>query len=98
MAATRTLTEKGERWGRRWGSWAEEWGRMEEQQMPTYAEAIRRLAIGPGQRVLDIGCGTGVFLRSAADAGAEVAGVDASERLLDVARRRVPEADLRLAD
>jgi SAM-dependent methyltransferase len=51
-----------------------------------------------GERVLDLGCGSGVFLRAAADRGATVFGLDASEALLDHARRRVPEADLRLGD
>jgi SAM-dependent methyltransferase len=39
-----------------------------------------------------------VFLRAAADRGAEVYGLDASETLLELARARVPEADLRLGD
>jgi SAM-dependent methyltransferase len=39
-----------------------------------------------------------VFLRAAADEGAEVYGLDASEALLELARARVPEADLRLGD
>ena len=48
--------------------------------------------------MLDAGCGTGVFLRLCADRGAHVSGIDASEGLLEVARERVPEADLRLGD
>jgi SAM-dependent methyltransferase len=98
MTASTSVSEKAEDWGRRWGSWAEAWAGTEEQQLPTYEGAIRRLAIGSAQRVLDVGCGTGVFLRAAADAGAEVAGLDASEGLLEVARKRVPEAELRLGD
>jgi SAM-dependent methyltransferase len=39
-----------------------------------------------------------VFLRAAADRGAEVHGLDSSEALLGLARARVPEADLRLGD
>ena len=39
-------------------------------------------------------CGTGVFLRAAADHGATVCGLDASAALLEIARERVPEADL----
>jgi SAM-dependent methyltransferase len=98
MTVSTPMTNKAERWGRRWGSWAEAWAATEEKHLPTYEEAIRRLAIGPGQRVLDIGCGAGVFLRAAADAGADVAGVDASEGLLELSRSRVPDADLRLGD
>ena len=51
--------------------------------------------IGAGERVLDVGCGSGVFLRAAADRGAERHGLDASEALLEIARERVPEAELR---
>jgi SAM-dependent methyltransferase len=51
-----------------------------------------------GQRVLEVGCGSGVFLRAAADRGAEVSGIDASEALIELASRRVPEADLRVGD
>jgi ubiquinone/menaquinone biosynthesis C-methylase UbiE len=48
--------------------------------------------------VLDVGCGSGVFLRAASDAGARVCGLDASPALIDLARSRMPEADLRLGD
>jgi SAM-dependent methyltransferase len=78
--------------------WATEWAATEEQQLRTYEEAISRLAIGTGQRVLEVGCGSGVFLRAAADRGADVAGLDASAALIELARIRVPEADLRVGD
>jgi len=87
-----------ERWGRRWGARPRDWAGSEAQQLPTYEEAIRRVGIAAGQRVLDVGCGTGVFLRAAADRGAHVFGLDASEALLAIARERVPEADLRHGD
>lgn len=85
-------------WGRLWGSRARDWAASEEQQLPTYEEAIRLVGLEPGRRVLEVGCGTGVFLRRAADLGADVFGIDASEALLGLARERVPEADLRLGD
>ena len=75
--------------------WAEQpdaWTRIEEQQLPTYEAVLD--ATGLGAAVLDVGCGTGVFLRLCADRGAEVTGLDASENLLAVARGRVPEAEL----
>lgn len=45
--------------------------------------------------VVELGCGTGRNLRQLADRGAEeIVGVDLSRGMLDVARRRVPEARL----
>jgi SAM-dependent methyltransferase len=50
-------------------------------------------------RVLDAGCGTGLpTIRQLLDAGFEVTGIDISEAMLALARRNVPEADLRLLD
>jgi ubiquinone/menaquinone biosynthesis C-methylase UbiE len=79
-----------------WAEAPDAWARIEEQQLPTYEAALN--AAGLGERVLDVGCGTGVFLRLCADRGAAVAGIDATEPLLARARTRVPEADLRLGD
>lgn len=98
MGAPGAVETKAERWGRLWGERAEEWALTEEQQLPTYEAALDRLAVGAGHRVLEVGCGSGVFLRAAADRGAAVTGVDSSERLVEFARRRAPEADVRVAD
>jgi ubiquinone/menaquinone biosynthesis C-methylase UbiE len=78
--------------------WTEAWTVNEEQQTPTYAETLRRLGLRAGDRVLDVGCGTGVFLRMCADRGAVVAGLDASAAMIARAATRVPSADLRVAD
>jgi SAM-dependent methyltransferase len=98
MSAFDTSTGSATRWGPLWGSRAEDWAAVEEQQLPTYLEAIRRIGISAGERVLEVGCGSGVFLRAAADLGADVAGLDASEQLIEIARRRAPDADLRVGD
>src|SRR5439155_67113 len=52
----------------------------------------RRLAamLRPGQRVLDVGCGTGAITRGIVEAvgpGGRVLGVDANRELIDAARR-----------
>jgi SAM-dependent methyltransferase len=75
-----------------------DWAVVEDAQMPTYETAIEHLGLGDGQLALDLGCGTGAFLRAAADRGAQVAGLDAAERLLAIARERVPEAVLVAGD
>ena len=79
-----------------WAERPDAWSRIEEQQLPTYEAVLN--ATGLGATVLDVGCGTGVFLRLCADRGAGVSGIDATDDLLARARTRVPEADLRLGD
>jgi SAM-dependent methyltransferase len=86
------------RWGPLWNARPADWAGIEEQQVPTYEAALGRIDLAPGERVLEVGCGSGVFLRLAADRGAQVTGIDASDELVQIARRRVPEADVRVAD
>ncbi len=47
---------------------------------------LDRLALEPGTRLLDVGCGVGGASRMAADRGAEVTGVDLTPEFVDVAR------------
>jgi SAM-dependent methyltransferase len=56
-------------------------------------------AIAPGDVVLDVGCGTGQTTIEAAmsSAGGPALGVDLSEAMLDVARRRAADADVTTA-
>ena len=70
----------------------------EAQLRPLYLAAVGALDPGPGTRLLHVGCGTGMALELAAQAGAEIAGLDASVELLKTARERLPDADLRVAD
>ena len=93
-----TTTSSAQFWGRLWGAMPRDWAVVEDAQLPTYETAIEHLGIGHDQLVLDLGCGTGAFLRAAADRGAQVAGIDAAEGLLAVARERVPEAVLHAGD
>jgi SAM-dependent methyltransferase len=63
--------------------------------VPRVLEAAR---VGPGHRVLDVACGTGVLARGAAsDVGTRgrVAGLDANPGMLAVAERLAPEIEWR---
>jgi SAM-dependent methyltransferase len=98
MTPTTQKPGSAERWGPLWGARPHDWAASEEQHTPMYEEIVRRVGIEPGQRVLDVGCGAGVFLGLAADRGARAFGLDASEALIELARARVPGADLRVGD
>jgi SAM-dependent methyltransferase len=52
-----------------------------------------------GRRILDVGCGSGLYAAELAHRGADVVGFDASVRLVELARQRVGSgADLRVHD
>lgn len=85
--------------GRLWGSRARDWADIQEGGFRAgYLAALDRTAVGPATHFLDVGCGAGMAASLAAERGAEVAGIDASAPLLEIARSRIPGADLRLGD
>jgi SAM-dependent methyltransferase len=55
---------------------------------------IERLKPQPGQRLLDLACGTGAVAERAATTGAEVVGVDIAPALIDQAKARAAERGL----
>jgi SAM-dependent methyltransferase len=55
---------------------------------------VDRAAPSPGERVVDVGCGTGNAALLAAARGARVTGVDPAARLLQVARERAAKQKL----
>jgi len=63
-----------------------------------YVGMHHRLAIGVGERVLDVACGAGLALELADVRGAKCAGIDASRRLIAIARDRCPGSDIRVGD
>jgi SAM-dependent methyltransferase len=98
MTEVKTKSGSAERWGPLWGARPDDWALSEDQQIPSYEEALGRVGLEPGQLVLDIGCGAGAFLRLVADRGAHPFGLDASAPLIELARKRVPDADLRVGE
>jgi SAM-dependent methyltransferase len=82
-----------------WGAAAEDWAELQEPTgAPIDEAAFEATGMTNGTRLLDVGCGAGLALQLAHKRGASVAGLDASGRLLGVARSRLPEADLRQGD
>ena len=51
--------------------------------------------IRPGVKMLDVGCGTGELMANAARVGAQVTGIDISEGMLQVARKRFEDSALK---
>jgi trans-aconitate methyltransferase len=52
----------------------------------------------PGERILDLGCGTGQLTSKIAASGAEVVGLDASPAMIGQARQNYPRLRFMLAD
>ena len=82
-----------------WGRRAVDFATLSEPaNVREYLALHQALDVGPGDRVLDLACGAGLAVELAGVRGAACAGIDASERLVAVARDRSPEADLRVGD
>jgi trans-aconitate 2-methyltransferase len=62
------------------------------------AELLDLLKPQPGERILDLGCGTGHLTGGIAEAGADVLGIDASADMIDQARRNFPRVAFQVAD
>ena len=82
-----------------WGRRAAEFATLSEPaNAREYVALQHRLGIDDGDRVLDLACGSGLALELASLRGATVSGVDASARLIAIARDRLPGGDVRVGD
>jgi SAM-dependent methyltransferase len=59
---------------------------------PGLLDHLRLAGITNG-RIVDLGCGSGIWARKLVDAGYQVVGVDFSAAMIEIARERVPEAE-----
>lgn len=76
-------------------SWVENAEFFDATLEPFGSAVLNRLALHPGERVVDIGCGTGAATLAVAAAATpgRVTGLDLSEPMLALARRRAKEAN-----
>jgi len=82
-----------------WGRQAVEFATLcEPTNCREYVALHHRLGVSAGDRLLDVACGAGLALELAGLRGARCAGIDASARLIAIARDRNPDADLRVGD
>ena len=85
---------------RLWGTDPQAWADLaESHNQPLFEAVLDAAGVGPGTRLLDVGCGTGLTLVLAASSAARYpVGLDVSPGLLGIARERLPDADLREGD
>ncbi|MGN9909368.1 class I SAM-dependent methyltransferase [Phytohabitans sp. LJ34] len=82
-----------DRWSAVAEGWAELWGGYAQ---PVWRAILDASGARPGTRVLDVGCGSGDLLAFAAGLGLTAAGIDPAPGMVEQARARLPEADIRL--
>src|SRR3954468_11495800 len=82
-----------------WGRRAVEFSTLAEPaHCREYVPMHHRLRIDDGDRPLDVACGSGLAMELARLRGAVCSGIDASTRLVAVARDRNPDSDIRVGD
>lgn len=83
------------------GSVADAWSgasyeRLAETYAPIHDRVVAALGLGPGDRVLDVACGTGAVALRAAQTGADVVGIDISADQLAKARESAADGGLEI--
>ncbi len=85
-------------WDQNAAAWDEAMGEGNAFQRVLIAPTEERLLkLRPGEKVLDVACGNGVFARRLAQLGASVVACDFSEKLIELARARTTENRDRIA-
>lgn len=90
-----TAQIQGSLWGARVRDYAEI---VENFARPLYEAVFEAAGVEMGTRLLDVGCGPGLAAQLAAQRGAHVAGLDAAETSVEIARGRTPDGDFRAGE
>jgi len=81
--------------GEAWSHAAADWAYLFEPYARDAVETVfDAVGVGSQTRLLDMACGAGLSLARANRLGATVSGIDAADGLLEIARRRAPDAEL----
>ncbi len=82
-----------------WSAGAHDWAEVQEGMLrPAYLAVFDALGVGPGMRLLDIGCGAGMAAQLAVARGARVSGLDAAPASIEISRGRAPDGDFHVGD
>jgi SAM-dependent methyltransferase len=82
-----------------WGRRAVEFATLSEPaNCREYVAMHHRLGVSQIDRLLDVACGSGLAIELSRLRGASCAGIDASERLVAIARDRNPDAEIAVGD
>jgi SAM-dependent methyltransferase len=85
--------------GRLWGTHARDYAeRLEQIGLPLFAAVLDAAHVTSGARLFDAGCGAGLLSLLASLRGAHVTALDASAALVEIARERLPRADIRIGE
>lgn len=66
--------------------------------MPYNDEMDKFASLLNGKEVLDIGCAMGSFTKYLSDKGLHMEGIDISSKLIDIAKKKVPNVNFRVMD
>ena len=82
-----------------WGAAAQDWASYQEATFqPVFEHVIADFKSASAPRLLDVGCGAGLFCHLAARQVFQVCGFDATAELLQIARHKTPGGDFQRGD
>jgi SAM-dependent methyltransferase len=82
-----------------WGVRALDYAEVQEPTfLPLYESVLARPEIAKASSILDVGCGPGLAAQVLSRSIGRVAGADATAPFVEIARRRVPGGDFRVAE